>query len=292
MTLKTADTRWVLFLACAHDPEPRHVQDLQFGLLCLETAGVLPANINIYIDGGDRSTIAGFLSGGSAHSYTIKKTEDFFLDQQSNSHPNLVMFVTGHGGIDGIDASTPIKPYTLLNSIKGTPGLRKAIVYLGQCVAGAFNYIGAGRGTNTAPDVILIGATNLHSSLSLETSEDLLNGRQSWVANVFLLHVFKWILAPSDVDGDGRFTVMDSFKYAGAWSNHANRTYKVVSFVRSFDLHEQYKRALDQHNLLNTPTSQLSLEAAATRYETELLNRYTRQECWILNAIPAQDIDF
>lgn len=296
MSLIKTSTKWVLFLSSSNEPDHRHILDLAFGIRCLETAGVNPEDICLYVDGQDRALINQLLSNGAKGNVIAKSSKDFFDDQAANKHDSLVMFITGHGSIAGIDAPNPITPHTLLTCIKTSPNLQKAVIYLGQCHAGIFNYIGAGRRSGKAaendPEVIFIGATNLHESLSSATTEEFSAGPLTWIANLFLLHVFKWISAPVDVDGDGKFTVIDSYKYAGVLSNDRNKNIKAASFVRSIDLHEKWMNAQAADNGNSTLQTQLALKAATTQYETELAIRYTHQECWILNSIPAQHIEY
>jgi hypothetical protein len=294
MSLIKGGTRWVLFLSSSAEPDHRHVSDLAFGLQCLESVGILSSDIYVYIDGKDRNLLSQLMANGSKSAITIKESKDFFSDQKNNSYASLVMFVTGHGSIKGIDAPQPITPYALLSSIKASPNLQQAAVYLGQCHAGIFNYMRVGRDKSGGndPEVIFIGATNLHESISSPTQEALIVGPFSWVANLFLLHVFKWIANPVDVDGDGKLTVMDSYKYAGVLSNDKNKNMKALSFVRSIDLHEKWVTARQADSANSTLQTQLALTAVQTQYESELAVRYVHQECWILNSIPAQQVEF
>ena len=296
MSLTKTKTKWVLFLSSSGEPDHRHIMDLAFGVYCLESVGIDSSDIYLYIDGKDRALISQLISIGTKNNFVIKESKDFFVDQANNNHLNMVMFVTGHGSIQGIDAIQPITPYALLSCIKSSPQLQQAIIYLGQCHAGIFNYIGAGRKTSKVgandPDVIFIGATNLHESLSSSTAETLYSGSITWVANLFLLHIFKWISNPSDVDGDGKLTVIDSYKYAGVLSNNTNKNIKIQSFVESIKLHEKWTAAVDVDGKNSTPLTKLALKAVQTQYETQLNVRYTHQECWILNSIPAQQIEF
>lgn len=292
------NTKWVLFLASNGEPEHRFLFDLAFGVYCLESRGISSDDIFIYVDGVDRNVISNLISTGTVHPYNIRSTSDFFLDSAVNTHENLVMFITGHGSIYGIDAVDPIKPYNLLDTIKNTPVLSRAIIYLGQCYAGVFNYIGAGRRVHNAerarnnPDVILIGATNLHESLSLSTTEELLAGNNiTWFANIFLLHVFKWMSNPVDIDGDTHLTIMDSYKYAGALSNSANKGFKVGTFFNSIKFHGEYIAALEVQTNSPSPQAALELKAAETKYVNELGLHLVHQECWILNSIPSQSIE-
>lgn len=299
MSLIQSKTRWVLFLSASHpDPENRHIYDLAFGLMCLERAQIPHSQIYIYVDGLNRKDIQNLFSVATQHNYNIKTSADFFTDMASNTDENLMMFVTGHGSEHGIDAVIPITPYTLLNALKSAPFLEKAIVYLGQCYAGLFNYVNAGRGRGSdldGPDVIFIGATNLHESLSCSTLETFPVGQISWVANLFLLHVFKWISNPVDIDGDGHNTIMDSYKYAGVLSNRSHKSAKTGTFSSMIDLHEQCKIA--QQEAIN-PTgdpqqdmkNKLKFLSYQQNYQGLLGINYIHQECWILNSYPAQSI--
>lgn len=296
MSLIGGSTKWVLFLSARQDAEPRHVLDLAYGALCLERAGVSISDIAIYVDGADRVSIENFIKSGTNSSFVLKESKEFFVDQTNNAYENVVMFVTGHGGPDGIDAPQPITPYALLNCLKSSPNLQRAVVYLGQCYAGIFNYIGAGSklkgdGGGSDPDVIFIGATNLHESLSSSTTETFLTGPVSWPANLFLLFAFKWFSNPVDVDGDGKVTIMDSYKYAGVYSNAVNKQRKAEGLAQSIDLQARWIAARDANQANPSPPTKLALEAAYTRYATHLAMLYVHQECWILNAIPSQRIE-
>lgn len=105
MSLIGGNTRWVLFLSSHADAESRHIQDLAFGLMCLERSGVSIANIDIYVDGADRISINNFIKSGTTTPLQVKQSKDFFSDQANNLHENLVMFITGHGGLEGLDAA-------------------------------------------------------------------------------------------------------------------------------------------------------------------------------------------
>ena len=115
MGLISGNTHWVLFLPCEHQPEDRHVQDLVHGVFCLESSGIQPSNISIYIDGQNRANFNKLISIATQHNYTIKPTSEFFTDCDTNSYENLVMFVTGHGSMNGLDSAPIITPYRLLD---------------------------------------------------------------------------------------------------------------------------------------------------------------------------------
>lgn len=300
MSLRSERTKWVMFLPCsAPETDFRHVVDLVFGVLSLEKAGINSQDIFIYIDSPGRNLDGAFLSA-SSHKFVSKPTIEFFNDLKANEYDNLVMFVTGHGGPDGIDAATPITPNQLLTALKSTPNLKNAIIYLGQCYAGTFNFVSAGKKNkdDKSPEVIFVGATNLQESLSYGTIETFLNGEQfPWSANVFLLHVFKWMSSPTDVDGDGIYTVMDSYKHAGIFTNMINKKIKSEGFSSILDMHAECGRlrllaANRSGNDLIDFQNQLDFNASQVKFNHLLSIHHVHQECWILNSIPAQKIEF
>lgn len=298
MSLRSERTKWVMFLPCSHNAaELRHVLDLVFGVYCLEQAGVSPQDIFIYIDSPQNSD--GLFELASTHQYTSRPTSDFFSDLDGNTYDNLVMFVTGHGSPYGLDAPTPITPSQLVSSLRAAPNLKNAIIFLGQCFAGTFNYVNAGKSRQEALDIILVGATNLHPSLSAGTSEQMLapDLNYPWMANIFLLHVFKWMSSPKDIDGDGVLTIMDAYKYAGVFSNDANKVVKTNGFVNIIDMLNSYMKARDLANNVSEDEqanidNNVDCQAKYEMYINRLALHHVHQECWILNSRPAQLIEF
>ena len=68
---------------------------------------------------------------------------------------------------------------------------------------------------NNHCNIVAIGGTGLFPSISAPvTCNDV-----TWSANIFLVSVFNWILEPKDIDGDEKFSVMDSFKSAAIDTN-------------------------------------------------------------------------
>ena len=211
-----------------------------------------------------------------------------------------MLFVTGHGDHKGIDAVTPITPHKLVTSLKKANRLEQAIVYLGQCFAGVFNYVKAGRSSpsdRADTNIILIGATNLQESVSLPTSEQFPTQSKptSWSANLFLLNVFKWLSSPIDIDGDGLHTIMDSYKYAGVHSNLISKNNKIQRLYEILNAYGELKVA---EAAKNQKTGDISLDAknelVYKAIEQKFINNSNiqniHQESWILNSRPAQNI--
>ncbi|MFS1813507.1 hypothetical protein [Escherichia coli] len=298
MSLRSERTRWVMFLPCSKAAvEFRHVVDLVFGVMCLEKAGINPDDISIYIDSPSMNYDGAFALA-SRYPFKSKPSAVFFNDLNDNTYDNIVMFVTGHGGPHGLDAQKPIPPSQLLKALKEAPNLKNAVVYLGQCYAGTFNFVGAGKRNEFEADVILIGATNLNESLSSGTSETFANGVVfPWSANIFLLHVFKWMSSPTDIDGDGLYTVMDSYKHAGIYTNYVNKRIKNEGFSDIIDMHAECNRlkalaSIETGDFNVDFKNKMEFDAKKSQFDNLLTIHHTHQECWILNSRPAQKIEF
>ena len=291
INLISNDTCWVLFLSTSLDmPEDRHIHDISHGVHCLEQAGISPNNIQIYIDGIDRRYIHQKASISTKIQYKIEKSDELFKNLQTNTYKNIVLFVTGHGGAEGLDSLTPISPNLLIQSIKGAPNFEIGIIYLGQCYAGIFNYTNVSQKT-PKKDIVVVGATNLHSSLSLDTNEKIGTIPHNWTANIFLLYTFKWFLKPVDVDGDGVPTIMDSYKYAGTKTNIQNQSTKANNFINLINAYNEIAALQDaQRKDPNNLNLRLDIDAKLNKYQSNLNNHFIHQESWILNAIPAQQI--
>ncbi len=202
-----------------------------------------------------------------------------------------VTTVTGHGHQTGIGApGAGLSPKQLCDAVRTIPGVKLGVLVLCQCYAGIFNYVDA----RTPPPLVLIGATNLHLSLSagLTLVSPIVNtsnqpGLQSWMGNIFMFYFLTWVATPSDVDGDGRVTLMDAYKFAGTNSNAA-----LVAIKRGLYLAiEQASEHLKQLQAVTTTTPAV-LGAAEQKLQTLLETLYLHQEPWVLNADQAREVRF
>ncbi len=120
--------------------------------------------------------------------------------------------------------------------------------------------------------------------------------------------LFVWFQHPIDIDGDDRLTVADSYKFAGSYVNRALHTGNKNTFPNLLvDLVQavtKYKNLTIEKNrkkfyvggveLVDLP---IELEQKAMREKIDNLSSQVaillnRQEAWILNAIPAQQIEY
>lgn len=297
MGLIAEKTRWIFLLASDTEPDERHIYDITNGVFTLESVGVNHCDIEIYIDGKDKSRILKFLEDGAESPFTIHNSSELFTTLQANTSKNIVIFVTGHGSHLGINNS--IKPFPLINAIRTAPGIERGVIYLGQCFAGVFNFMKVGNESGFAP-IVIIGATNLYNSISHDLSIPLRHGTKSWVANVFLAALFESIKQKTDIDGDGKYTVMDSYKYAGSITNIINKQRKCISFDAPSDL-KRKKEEIEKkiaEKTASDPSSpdlailNLTLIGIKTRLDSTLDVQYNHQESWVLNAFLAQDIEY
>jgi hypothetical protein len=142
-----------------------------------------------------------------------------------------------------------------------------------------------------------VGATNLFNSISQFMPLTLLRGVFEWHANLFLVYLFDWIAHPKDIDGDGKCTVTDSYKYASANTNIVYKNIKVSQsnqFELMFDLYSirnRLEEAKKAKKIKEADRLEFILLAKTSEYEQILDIQFNHQESWILNAIPALNIE-
>lgn len=323
LRLREEKTLWVFLLPVsnsADNPEERHIYDVVFGVYCIQQAGISPDDIVVIIDGKDRAKISRMMVDGTGNAYEVLTLEQFDKVKERGSSVNdFVLFVFGHGHQRGLASRIPISPYTLINSIGQIRNITNAIVYLGPCYTGVFNYMPVSRQTSEelACDMILVGATQFHSSIATSTTENMFGNREvSWVADIFLWSVFNWFRCPVDIDGDGCCTIMDSFKYAGLQTNITYQNIKIRNFSRiisevpaidhrlakikkKYQVQVALNKRLPEKSRLKSFSDQRIADLGAQysqqdRNRKELLeiSMFNQQEPWILNSIPAQRIEF
>jgi hypothetical protein len=161
------------------------------------------------------------------------------------------------------------------------------------------NYPQKGTEQTEAP-LVVIGATSLYETISTTmTTENFLKTTNSWTANMFLFNLFQWTLNPIDVDGDGKYTVMDSYKCAGTNTNDLYKKLKLLDNMRTRNIAFEIDKLVRECQMLQLSgriqefkIKQLQLHSQRKIYEDSLNMRFNHQEPWILNATLAQDIEF
>lgn len=309
MKLRSERTGWIFILGSGNGKvEKRFLYDIAFGVMCLEHAHVPNRDILVFIDkdGMDENDM-GFLQVASNSDYSIHSLDTLFETLRLKPEfVNLVFFVTGHGCQNSIVSSNPISPHALIQGVKSIPGLKNAILYLGQCYAGIFNYLNVGKQAEDreTPEIVVIGATNLAPSISVPVYEDFRLDKIPWSANLFLHCLFLWFRDPKDIDGDSKNTIMDSFKWAGMKVNELEVQRKISNF--STTIQEMVKLgeeivAIDKEihttQNINSDTMKILELVVLKRAKEEEYNRLglfhlNLQQPWILNARPAQMIEF
>lgn len=291
MSLLSDETLWIFLLTSNGDVASRHICDVANGVCSLEEQKIKQNNIKLVID-SDKKIIDEYLNKFVKRKYKIFSSKSLNRIVKNAQRKNIVIFIFGHGGLEvGISGAPSIKPHKLLQILKSNTQTENVVVYLSQCFAGIFNYVDVSIST---PNIVLIGATNLYPSISAKIHT---NG---WVANLFMLNLFEWIKEPKDIDGDGKYTVIDSYKYAGAMTNQYCIQYKSQDFENAIRLLEKKKEIQEKigrmvHDNCDIKLIQLelsNLDAIITNLNNCQTTHYNTQEPWILNAIPAQKIEF
>lgn len=290
MGLISKNTRWMFILPSAKSvkTEERHIQDIAFGIKCLLKKGIDFSNIDVFIDNNVKFvTEYCFSSFSVPMPETIYETSQLKTVLNQNKKHNAVVFVTGHGLPQGMFYDVPIKPYSFYDVFQTAPNLKRTVFYFGQCYAGIFNYMPLSTHLNHTEklknNMVAVGATGLFPSYShlTEISQDV-----SWTGNLFLVNVFRWILQNDDIDGDKKFSVMDSFKYASIKTNEAILEMKkentFLSMVKIEELFEKIK----------TQKASLATEIEIETIDNQLSVMNAVQEPWILNAQIAMNTEF
>lgn len=297
MCLISEKTNWLFILTDPKDSaEERHIIDVAYGVFCLESIGIAPEQITLIID-ADKDVVSSVMADASEFPYQVHKSAELYDILGNITAENLVIFVTGHGCANGIPVKNGnIKPFPFINAIRKISNLKCGVVYLGQCFAGIFHYSDVQEekdpttNKQIAPPVVIVGATNLHESYSGAAKIKFRERERIWSANIFLYCLFFWFVHLADVDGDGKYTVMDSYRFAATYANDSHRNiivklYKNLPFLASKV--EEAEKAKDAGD-----TQKLDYVAADAEYRKMLSIVFSRQDSWILNAQVAQKLTY
>ena len=297
MGLIDDSTRWFFMLPSSKEAEVRHIYDIAFGARCLLSKGITYESIVFIIDNYSKAKIDTVFANLELQTpLKIYKSNQIDEILENNSYKNAVVFITGHGSPSGLDSENPIKPYPLYKKFQTAPTFRRVVFFLGQCYAGIFNqmplssHLGLKKEEhNSRCNIVAIGATGLYSSIS--TTMQLKDIK--WSANIFLMYIFNWIMNPLDVDGDGNFSVMDSFKYATIRTNEAlidiKKQDNLQTLIQQSSLQSCVER-LCKDTITEDEKNDLMLQIEAL--EKMLKIRYITQEPWILNTQIAMNTNF
>lgn len=294
MQLLEPDTIWAFV---SGSDEERFLCDIIFGVNCLLHRGFPLNNILLFIDQP--------IGSGFASIYKFPEDLAFFStneikQQLINKKPKkLIVFVTGHGTEEGISTSLNIKPYHLLSTLKGLGDLDYALIILGQCFAGTFNFLEA-RSVDPvskkviSPEICIIGATDLTFSLSVYvdiSKIDIINDfdcSHNWQANIFLFHFMYFVALPIDIDGDGHISVLDIYKLTGI------NTTKHLAIVKQNEIRNIFQNLLNLTEMRSQTEASLLSKQFEEKAHQDLFASSSMilvsQDCWILNANLARQL--
>lgn len=210
--------------------------------------------------------------------------QDAYNHIQNIDCENLFIISSCHGGLDGIGENGLIRPHNLIEAIKGNAHIQNCVACFGQCHAGVFHYSNL-----VAPpkNIVYIGATGLRSGISTGmrfTSPPDID--VAWTANVFIGFLAFWLATPKDVDNDGKYSVMDLYKYVTYETNKITENAEKRNTKQYLETKVKIEYKKQQ---VNGPLDlQTQLEEQANE---ELLDFvYLHQDCWILNAVAASSM--
>lgn len=278
--LNSENTTWVFVAGAA---EQRHLQDVVWAVFVLIGRGVPFNRIVLFSDHPFARQHMSFFPGICVES--LVSIGSRYKELVETEH--AVVVVTGHGSHEGIPivGSPPIPPHPFVQILKSAPRLGSVALVLAQCYAGVFNYLNV-RG---APKTCIIGATNLHVSLSVTSQIPLsipqADGKMAvvnlqWDANVFMLRFFRWIMRPHDLDGDGKISLLDGYRLAGAWSNDEFRNLKTTENLKIEKLKAEIHEI--ETSQTNPDPSGIRVRQLQDEIEQSIAALHFHQEPWIL----------
>ena len=304
-TIVPKEAVWIFLSA---QTELRHLNDIVLGVDSLKKIGVPQSNIYIFAD-QMRTSLELAVYGITDNIYKTSEFTEEKLKTIENEYAFAI--VTGHGSELGLPLSPPISltPHEFNLRLRSIKNLKTAISIMGQCYAGIFNFVEA----YSDPKLVVLGGTNLNLSLSLQVSiTPPIPGKMTeinekgeevevdknldiWAANTFLYYFFEWIRHHVDIDGDGKNTVMDLYKYAGAKASDELRKSKseLVNEIK-MDESTQLASLVKMKNEKDTKESTqmlVDIHAAQTYLNNKLEILYNHQEPWILNSNYARVIE-
>lgn len=287
--VNSGNTCWVFV---SDSTESRHIYDVIHAISVLRDLGVRNDAIRFFTD------------DPQATKYTIDYNCPAPLpistfDQELASIAGFdYLFITlaGHGGIEGIGHPVKISSHSLVTAARSSADTKLVVIAATQCFAGTFNYIDA----RTEPRIIMFGAANLSTSLSIQTSipqpiPSQVQGMslQHWQANSFMLHLFRWIANPKDIDGDGQMTLLDAYKYSGATASGTIIDVKPVLFMHAQTLAQKFRQLEEdiQNGVIpNNAKTMLQAKTLSIQLHQMASLLHTGQEPWLLHADLARQL--
>lgn len=289
-SISGSNTFWVFI---SDSTESRHVYDVVHAVAVLHSKGVSDRDIRFFTD--DHQAVKYTSPFSCPDPLPIDALSGEL--QSVSGYDNLFIVVGGHGGIHGVGhPTTKISPDYLTAVSRQTPGIGLVVIALAQCFAGVFNFADA----RLEPQIVMLGAANLGSSLSVPINFALTpkSGQvvTGWAANSFMFHLFRWLSAPKDIDGDSRVSLLDCYKSAGSSASIDIISAKPVTFRDSqktaIDLQEvetklqkEYEAAANElRTPIIDPIDWLSYQSLTTRLQEKVSLLHVSQEPWLLHA--------
>ena len=203
MALLSENTLWIFLSASKFNEfEEHHVNNIAKGIESLEIHNINPNNIAIFID-GDEQIIRDKLKMTLQKTYSlysIAPSKELLKLMLNCFYENVVVFVTGHGDLNGIYDYTPNK---LLNTLTKGNLNKNLIIYFGQCYSHAFHNTSFKNLNNIA----MFGVNTKRSVVCKLPKE-------RFAYTIFLYYLFEWIRNLKNNTLPDNRTVFSSVNYA------------------------------------------------------------------------------
>jgi len=189
--------------------------------------------------------------------------------------PFLGCVVSSHGNpvLKGIE-NLEMPPNDLIKILGETPGLKQSLLLLGQCYSGIYT-------TPANSKICVVGASRFGPSLCFGPTD----GTES---NIFLEYFAYCIKSPEDIDNDGKYTILDCYKYAACRASENLIKYKSGLYKTLDEEREKIKKLQMElliPELAEQAKSQAIAELGATtiKFDNDMEIYHTYPEFWISN---------
>lgn len=279
----TDKTKFIYIMTSEDELEVRFMYDIAHCALYLTYNKAVAFNEQIIVSDTPKEDLAARMKFFEKYEVI---TSSMLYDYIKNVNcDNLILISSCHGNLYGISAKNVIKPFLLTESIKSNAHMKRCIAFFGQCYAGIFNHLELECPNK---EIVYIGATEMRSGYSTlhswKINEDI---TWNWSANIFVFYLAEWLNSPIDVDGDGKFTIIDLYKFICYMTNYETENMEKTEAKRFFD--EKIKTVIEK--VLppeeETKDEMDKLDEEATK---ELDYTIPHQDCWILNSEDAVSI--
>lgn len=273
----SVSTTFIYIITSSDNLEVRFLQDIARCALLFSCNKNVAYEKQVIVSDISKNELIGYIK--FFDNFEVIASADVYGYIKNVESENLFIISSCHGSLHGIDAKEVICPHQFTEAIKQNAYIINCVCLFGQCYAGIFNHLNL-KCPNK--NIVYIGATEMRAGLSTLQSWKINESNVwEWCANIFVYHLASWLNAPIDVDNDGRYTIIDMYKYVCYMTNRQTEGVEKEEAKKYLD--EKIKAEIGKVIPAEKDTKQI-LDKLDEEAKNELDYIIPHQDCWILNA--------